>query len=777
MKKLIFFLALITQFAFGQVNTSTVKAGKYQMNIPENGAKKDSAVVWDGISKLMKVLPISEIKGTTNLDILASPTGITIFSSTGNDAVLPLVTTTNAGLISPTDKIKLNGITSGATANQTDTYLLDRTNHVGTQAISTVSGLQTELNLKIPLSEKGATNGVATLGSDGKVPNSQIPALAISETFPVNSQAAMLGLSSAEQGDVAIRSDISKSFILRESPASILGNWSELLSPAIAVQSVNGQVGHVNLTTANINNSAGKRYQTDNQMLFNDATSSIQTQLNGKENSFTKNTAFNKNFGTTAGTVAEGNDSRILNGQTAFGWGNHAGLYPSLTGTGASGTWGINISGNATTATNIGWDGITDKPTTLAGYGISETNLLHRTGDETKDGSLSVTKLDPDYEELIAIKGITTGNGYGVKGESPEGVGVFGYSSYGQGVSGFSNYGQGVFGYSNSDVSVFGYSNSGVGVSGYSNSGVGALIKVGDSSIQPIAKFQKGGVDKVVIQNDGTISATQFSGDVIGNLTGTAMHATYWGGRPADLTAIQAEFDCVLTRGADEITRLTPLPQFKSWLGLGSNAYSSTDYLPLTGGTLSGSLTATSFIIPKGAMYQSSVGTNALTGNRTVSFPDASGTVALISQTVTNGVITSSPSQDAVYDFVTANAGTSGTSGTYTPTLTNGLNVTSTTFAPSVYTKIGNIVTVTVTIEAAVIAANSPASVTISLPFNRSTSDNAFVSGSGSAIEYSSNTYGSAFFKLQSNTTEVTLYFYPVTFGSYILTGTFSYSI
>jgi hypothetical protein len=33
------------------------------------------------------------------------------------------------------------------------------------------------------------------------------------------------------------------------------------------------------------------------------------------------NTAFNKAFGTTAGSVAEGNDSRINNGQTAFGWG------------------------------------------------------------------------------------------------------------------------------------------------------------------------------------------------------------------------------------------------------------------------------------------------------------------------------------------------------------------------------------------------------------------------------------------------------------------------
>lgn len=54
--------------------------------------------------------------------------------------------------------------------------------------------------------------------------------------------------------------------------------------------------------------------------------------------------------------------------------------------------------------------------------------------------------------------------------------------------------------------------------------------------------------------------------------------------------------------------------------------------------TLSGTTTLNETIIregyqlkfPKGVMYQSSVGTNALTGNRTVSFPDASGTVALV---------------------------------------------------------------------------------------------------------------------------------------------------
>lgn len=35
-------------------------------------------------------------------------------------------------------------------------------------------------------------------------------------------------------------------------------------------------------------------------------------------------TGYNRDFGTIANTVAQGNDSRILNGQTAFGWGNHA---------------------------------------------------------------------------------------------------------------------------------------------------------------------------------------------------------------------------------------------------------------------------------------------------------------------------------------------------------------------------------------------------------------------------------------------------------------------
>lgn len=103
----------------------------------------------------------------------------------------------------------------------------------------------------LPTSEKGANNGVATLDSGGKIPSSQLPDLAITDTFAVASQAAMLALT-AQVGDIAIRSDISKTFILRVEPATTLSNWSELLNPTNAVTSVAGKTGVVTLVKADV---------------------------------------------------------------------------------------------------------------------------------------------------------------------------------------------------------------------------------------------------------------------------------------------------------------------------------------------------------------------------------------------------------------------------------------------------------------------------------------------------------------------------------------------
>ena len=118
-----------------------------------------------------------------------------------------------------------------------------RANHTGTQPASTISDFATAVDARVAI-QKGVANGLATLGSDNKIPTAQLPALAITDTFPVASQAAMLALT-AEVGDVAVRTDLNKTFILKTAGASTLANWQELLTPTDAVLSVNGQTGAV----------------------------------------------------------------------------------------------------------------------------------------------------------------------------------------------------------------------------------------------------------------------------------------------------------------------------------------------------------------------------------------------------------------------------------------------------------------------------------------------------------------------------------------------------
>lgn len=108
---------------------------------------------------------------------------------------------------------------------------------------------------------KGVANGLASLGSDGKLPSSQLPSLAITSTSVVNSQAAMLALS-AEEGDVAIRTDNGKTYLLAGDP-TVVGNWKEVTAGG-AVTSVNGQSGNVSLSSTDVSEGTNK-YFTDSR--------------------------------------------------------------------------------------------------------------------------------------------------------------------------------------------------------------------------------------------------------------------------------------------------------------------------------------------------------------------------------------------------------------------------------------------------------------------------------------------------------------------------------
>jgi hypothetical protein len=74
---------------------------------------------------------------------------------------------TATATITSTDAATLNG--------QIDSYYLDRANHTGAQAQSTITGLVSALGNKVETSLVGAASGIAQLDSGGKVPAAQLP--------------------------------------------------------------------------------------------------------------------------------------------------------------------------------------------------------------------------------------------------------------------------------------------------------------------------------------------------------------------------------------------------------------------------------------------------------------------------------------------------------------------------------------------------------------------------------------------------------------------------
>lgn len=166
-----------------------------------------------------------------------------------------------------------------------------------------VSGLGTAAALNTGTS----AGNVVAVGSDGKISSDLLPALAITDTSVVGSEAEMLALS-VQKGDVAVRTDLGKSFILKATPATQLANWQELLSPESPIQSVNGKTGTVTLAASDVgaepvlNNKTAKASVADNdgivildsaasngtkKLLWSVIKSTLKTYFDGLYNKYT----------------------------------------------------------------------------------------------------------------------------------------------------------------------------------------------------------------------------------------------------------------------------------------------------------------------------------------------------------------------------------------------------------------------------------------------------------------------------------------------------------
>jgi len=135
--------------------------------------------------------------------------------------------------------------------------------------------------------------------------------------------------------------------------------------------------------------------------------SEVNVLLNGKEDSFSKNTAFNKNFGSAASTVCEGNDARVVNSVTSTNVITNDSIV-----LGDGGSRGVKEAGTGTTITHSGHLDLDSlivneisEPSTPA---TGKANLFLDSGDgelKAKFDDGAIKELGVNFRENLIIDG------------------------------------------------------------------------------------------------------------------------------------------------------------------------------------------------------------------------------------------------------------------------------------------------------------------------------------------------------------------------------------
>lgn len=220
-------------------------------------AKTDVAAVWTRIATAEDLEVVAEaevaqrLKTTRKIEITGDAEGSADFDGSENALITLLLK--NSGATEGTfTKVTVNekGLivkTEVLTAEDIPELTLAKITDAGTAAARDVGS---------------KAGNLIELNSKGKIDKKYLPAIAITEPFAVSSEEEMLALS-AQTGDIAIRSDESKTYILKETPPSVKENWLELQTPDCKISSVNGQIGAVVLTTADIEEKENLYYTED----------------------------------------------------------------------------------------------------------------------------------------------------------------------------------------------------------------------------------------------------------------------------------------------------------------------------------------------------------------------------------------------------------------------------------------------------------------------------------------------------------------------------------
>jgi hypothetical protein len=278
----------------------------------------------------LTTLPVSEISGVSGTVLLGRTSGTGAPNQMGPVEV--------RGMLS------LTGWATKAYTNGTTTDVGEGTNLYYTSVRAQADAAAYLAGVK------GAANGVASLDNGGKLPVNQLPAVAINDTWVVNSNAAMTALS-AQRGDTAIRPDLSRTYVLSTDNPGTLSDWVEMLSPTAGVSSVFGRTGPV-IAAATDYTGYYVRHDATGQGLN-------ATQQGNARSNLGLGTASVANIGTGAADVSAGNHGHTtyalktgdaFSGAISFGtWlGNKIDLWGGYYGLGVSGsTFELNLPAGA----------------------------------------------------------------------------------------------------------------------------------------------------------------------------------------------------------------------------------------------------------------------------------------------------------------------------------------------------------------------------------------------------------------------------------------------
>ena len=103
---------------------------------------------------------------------------------------------------------------------------------------------------RIPIAQKAAPGGVATLDGSGRIPTNQLPDLALTDVTVVADETAQLELV-VQEGDVAKREDTGATYMARNTDNASMADWVEITA-AGEVISVAGRIGAVVLSPADV---------------------------------------------------------------------------------------------------------------------------------------------------------------------------------------------------------------------------------------------------------------------------------------------------------------------------------------------------------------------------------------------------------------------------------------------------------------------------------------------------------------------------------------------